>query len=289
MIIVAQPGPLALLQDQGRPQCAHLGVSPSGAADRTAFALANRLVGNPDHAAAIETTLGGLEISVGGQVLWVTVTGAPTQVVVNGVPTASHTTIVLRPGDRLRIDPPPYGLRNYLAVRGGIEGLLVLGSRSTDVLSGLGPPALRAGQELPIGSPRHALPDIALAPPHQPSKSLDLLPGPRRDWFSPDAWQSLLDQPWTVTAEADRVAVRLTGPELRRTNEAELGSEGLIRGAVQVPTSGAPLIFGADHPVTGGYPVIGVLTARAADHAAQLRPGDTVRFRAPGGYAGPDH
>lgn len=278
MIIIEQPGPLALVQDHGRPGLAHLGVSGSGAADRAAHALANRLVGNPERAATIELVMGGLVIS-STDVVWVAVTGAPTDLIVDSTPTPSHSSVVLQPGDRLTVRPPRRGLRNYLAVRGGIAVATTLGSRSRDVLAALGPEPLAAGQSLPVGRTRQRLPDTELVTPPQPSPVLDLTPGPRADWFTDAAWTVLLGRPWSVSSDADRVAVRLTGPELTRRRAGELASEGLVRGAVQVPASGQPLIFGADHPVTGGYPVIAVLTDRASDHAAQLRPGDQVRFR----------
>ena len=277
MIAVDRPGPLALLQDLGRPGLAHLGVSRSGAADRAALRLANRLVGNPEGAAAIECVLGGLSVTarVG---YWVTVTGAATTVLHNGAPVGSHSSIRLAPGDTLAVQPPPRGLRNYLAVRGGLVGDQVLGSCSTDVLSGLGPEPLRAGQELRVARQAGPLPGLDLVPPSRPPASLEVLPGPRRDWFTDDAWAALLGTPWEVSSASDRVAVRLGGAVLRRSRTGELPSEAMVRGAVQVPASGQPLVFGPDHPVTGGYPVIAVLTERDADHAAQLRPGETVRF-----------
>ena len=278
-LLVEQPGPLALLQDLGRPGQAHLGVSPSGAADRSAHRLANRLVGNPEDAVTIEVTLGGLVLRAGATT-FVAVTGAPTQLRVSGRPTSSHCTLALRPGDRLAVEPPARGLRSYVAVRGGLIVPTVLGSCSRDVLSGLGPAPLQAGDVLALGRATGPLPDTDVAPTGPPPPTLRLLPGPRRDWFDYDAWPSLLGNGWTVSSELDRVAVRLQGPRLGRRVPSELPSEGLVRGAVQVPASGEPLIFLADHPVTGGYPVIAVLTERSCDVAAQLRPGDTVRFRA---------
>jgi biotin-dependent carboxylase-like uncharacterized protein len=277
MIIVEATGPLASLQDLGRPGLAHLGVSPSGAADRAAHRLANRLVGNAEGDATIEVTMGGLAIRA-TQMAWVAVTGAPTSVLVNDLPSASHSLIALPPGNRLVVQAPGYGVRNYLAVRGGMLATPVLGSRSTDVLSGLGPAPLRPGQELAVGRPGPPLPGVDLAPPSQPRKTLSITGGPRRDWFTEQAWDALVRGRWTVTAEANRVGVRLTGSALTRRITDELPSEGLVRGAIQVPASGEPLIFLADHPVTGGYPVIAVLTERDADQAAQLRPGERIRF-----------
>ena len=134
------------------------------------------------------------------------------------------------------------------------------------------------GTELPVGDPLHPLPDTDLAPVARPRTTLAVLPGPRRDWFTDDAWQTLLTTDWQVSSDSNRVAVRLDGGRLERSRTEELPSEAMVRGAIQVPSSGLPLIFGPDHPVTGGYPVIAVLTDRDADHAGQLRPGGTVRF-----------
>ncbi len=277
MILIDAPGPLATVQDLGRPGLAHLGVPPSGAADRYAHRLANRLVGNPEQQATIEVTGGGLEIRVEA-LAWVAVTGAETQVRVDGRAVGSHSSFPLRPDQRLRIDASPLGLRNYLAVRGGVKVTRTLGSRSTDLLTGLGPPPLVAGQRLGLCRPRLPLPDIALAPPNPPRRELEITPGPRRDWFGEDAWRTVLGTTWMAGSASNRVAVRLDGPALERVVTDELPSEGIVRGAIQVPSSGVPLIFLTDHPVTGGYPVIGVLTGRACDHAAQLRPGDPFRF-----------
>jgi len=181
----------------------------------------------------------------------------------------------------LEISAPPAELRNYLAVRGGINVPKVLGSRSTDLLSDLGPARLEAGDQLPIGRTPLDLPavDVVRVPvPRQPLE-VALLPGPRADWFTDARLRSLADQEWTVGNDSDRTAVRLHGDPLERRISAELASEGLIRGAVQVPPSGLPLIFGSNHPVTGGYPVAGVVPEADCDRIAQLRPGDALRFR----------
>ena len=197
---------------------------------------------------------------------------------VNGRQVGSHTSLPLRRGDTLVIEAPTEGLRSYLAIRGGFQVAPTLGSRSTDVLSGLGPEPLTPGVELPVGDPRQPLPDTDLAPIARPRTTLAVLPGPRRDWFTDEAWQTLLTTDWQVSSDSNRVAVRLDGARLERSRTEELPSEAMVRGAIQVPSSGLPLIFGPDHPVTGGYPVIAVLTDRDADHAGQLRPGGTVRF-----------
>jgi len=277
VILIVDTGPLAVIEDLGRPGLAHLGVPPSGAADRASCGLANRLVGNDEIDAVIEVTFGGLIIAA-DQLHWVAVTGPPTQLWIDDQPTASHAALPLRPGQRLRIDPPVRGVRNYLAARGGLQMPKTLGSRSTDVLSGLGPAPLRRGTTIQVGQPTGSLPGIDVAPQRVPSKDLEVFPGPRRDWFTGEAWARLVSEQWTVSADADRIGIRFEGPELDRRIAEELPSEGLIRGAVQVPAGGQPLVFLADHPVTGGYPVIAVLSDVSADHAAQLRPGDHVRF-----------
>jgi len=280
MIIIEHTGPLALVEDLGRPGYAHLGVSPSGAADLAGLRMANRLVGNPEDYAGIEVLLGGLVV-LAQRPLWVAVTGASTTTLINGRPDASHHGVHLRPGGRLEISAPTTGLRNYLAVRGGIEVPAVLGSRSTDLLADLGPARLEAGDQLPIGRTPLELPavDVVRIPvPRQPLE-VSLLPGPRADWLTGNGLRSLTRQRWIVGSDVDRTGVRLEGEPLERRMTTELPSEALIRGAVQVPPSGLPLIFGSNHPVTGGYPVVGVVPDADCDVIAQLRPGDGLQFR----------
>ncbi|MGD7789398.1 biotin-dependent carboxyltransferase family protein [Propionibacteriaceae bacterium Y1700] len=278
-LTVLDPGPQSLIEDLGRPGHAAIGVSPSGAADRAAVRLANRLVGNLEQAAVIESLLGGLEIRIdGSRPVWVAVTGATTSIDVNGRGEGSHCSLVLHPGDVLRIGAPRRGLRTYLGVRGGIEVDPVLGSAATDLLSGLGPTALQAGQELRLGATSRDLPDTDFVPVRPPAGVLGLRLGPRDDWFTDEALLRLGQVGWIITPQSNRVATRLEGPELTRRRTGELPSEAMIRGAVQVPPSGQPLIFGADHPVTGGYPVIGVVDPDGCDQLAQLRPGEVIRF-----------
>lgn len=274
-------GPLATVQDRGRSGWAAIGVTVSGPADRAAAALAGRLVGNAPDAALVEVTAGGLRVRA-ERTLLVAVTGAPAPIRVDGRPGPLHAPLTLRPGAELVLGVPPVGLRSYLAVRGGIDVPAVLGSRSTDTLSGLGPAPLRAGDRLPVGRLVHGEPVVDVAPVASPSARpvLAVLPGPRRDWLAPGAWATLLEREWAVTADSDRVGLRLAGPRLDRAREDELPSEGLVPGALQVPPDGAPVLFLADHPVTGGYPVLAVVTTADLSAVGQLRPGDVLRFRA---------
>ncbi|MEU1390365.1 MULTISPECIES: biotin-dependent carboxyltransferase family protein [unclassified Nonomuraea] len=271
MIEVIAPGPYATVQDLGRPGLAHLGVPRSGAADAPSLRLANRLVGNREDAAGIEVTFGLARLRF-HEGAWAALTGAPAQARM-GVP------FWVPPGGELRLGAPEWGLRTYVAVRGGIAVEPVLGSRSTDSLSGLGPEPLRAGALLPVGGFVAEEISVDLAPPPGPAPAvLRVLAGPRDDWFVPGALEALCGGPYAVSQDSNRVGVRLHGPELTRARKGELPSEGMVTGAVQVPPSGQPIVFLADHPPTGGYPVIAVVRQADLPVAAQLRPGDEVRF-----------
>jgi biotin-dependent carboxylase-like uncharacterized protein len=181
-------------------------------------------------------------------------------------------------GAVLEVGPAAHGVRSYLAVAGGIAVEPVLGSRATDTLSGLGPAPVRDGDVLPLGTPASAVPAVEFTPWSVPPDELvlGLHLGPRDDWFTPAAVTTLLRDAYTLSPVSNRVGARLAGPALTRARDAELPSEGVVLGAVQVPADGQPLIFLADHPTTGGYPVIGVVDD--VTPLAQARPGTTVRF-----------
>ena len=275
---VVAVGALALVEDLGRPGHGASGVGRSGAADRAALRLANRLVANPEGAAGVEVVLGGLAVRATAP-LTVALSGAPAPADVDGTPVGHHALVELRAGQVLRLGVPSTGLRTYLAVRGGLDVAPVLGSRSTDTLSGLGPPKLEAGAELPVGPEPDALPVIDLAPlPALPDGPVTLraVPGPRADYLA-DAGR-LTGTDWVASSRSDRIGMRLEGEMLRRRNDRELPSEGMVRGAVQVPPGGQPVVFLADHPVTGGYPVVATVCDADVDRAAQVRPGQGVRF-----------
>lgn len=274
MITILETGPLATIQDRGRIGQAALGVPASGACDPASYALANRLVGNDPGAAAIEITFGGLVLHADTD-LTIAVTGAPC----TGVPLNAPS--VLRAGEVLRFGPPRSGLRTYVAIRGGIDVPAVLGSRSTDLLSGLGPAPLQAGVSLPIGRACGPMPGVDLAPVADPAAgtvAVRVTAGPRRDWFTDAGWSSFLGQTYQVSSNSNRVGVRLDGTPLERSRDGELSSEGMALGAIQIPPSGLPVVFLADHPVTGGYPVIAYVAAASLPACAQLRPGQPVRF-----------
>lgn len=280
MIEVVRPGPLTTVQDLGRPGLAHLGVGHSGAADPRALRLANRLVGNDETAAGLEVTLGGLAVRFDEPGI-VAVTGAPAPLRVNGRAANLHAPVHVAGGDLVELAAPIHGVRSYLVVRGGIAVPPVLGSRSTDLLSGLGPPVLAEGSRLPVGGAAGDLPHVDVAPVAAPPEEVVLaaLLGPRDDWFTSEAVETLAGQPYVVTSQSDRIGLRLSGPVLTRRRTDELPSEGVITGALQVTPDGMPVLFLADHPVTGGYPVIAVVDADCLHLAAQARPGEQIQFR----------
>jgi biotin-dependent carboxylase-like uncharacterized protein len=281
VIEILRAGSLTTVQDLGRPGLAHLGVARSGAADRDSLGLANRLVGNPEGAACLEITFGGFRARFDEAVM-VALAGAPCPVQVSGHQAFMHGPIQLKAGDELSVGLPAQGVRTYLAVRGGIDVPPVLGSRSTDVLAGLGPDPLWPGMLLPVGTDTAELPcvDVAPVPPIPEEIVVRAMPGPRDDWFTPAALTVLTSNAYEVTSQSNRVGIRLSGATLERSRTGELPSEGMVCGALQVPPSAQPVLFLADHPVTGGYPVIAVVWEQDLCLAAQARPGQRLRFHA---------
>lgn len=273
------PGLLSLIEDQGRGGHGDLGVTESGAADRASAYAANSAVGNPASSTVIEN-IGGLRLSALVDTT-VAVTGAQAEVTLNGRPVPLGTPRVLPAGATLTISPADVGQRSYLAVRGGLAAPEVLGSCSTDVLSGLGPAPLEVGHILRVRphhggqSARATVNPLRVRPGE--TAVLRCVPGPRDAWFA-EGFSALTAQEWTVTPRSNRVGLRLDGAPLRRTHEEELPSEGVVAGCIQVPPQGTPVVFLRDHPVTGGYPVIATVIPEDLDLAAQLSAGATVRF-----------
>ncbi len=271
MITVVRAGPLLTTQDAGRPGLAHLGVPPSGAADRRSYKLANALVGNAPGAACLEATLAGPVLRFDPPAV-VAVTGAEADARLDGDPLPLGEA---REGALLELGPCRSGVRSYIAVRGGVDIEPVLGSRSHDLLTGLGPPPLRDGDVVPVGQ---RAPDRCQAPSRcltPVGETLTVVPGPRADWFALDG---LVTTAWRVSPASNRIGTRLEGPPLERLREGELLSEGVVTGAIQMPPSGQPIVLGPDHPTTGGYPVVAVVCEDDLPVAGQLAPGGTVRF-----------
>ena len=280
-LVIDAVGPQVLVQDTGRFGYSNLAISASGAMDGTAHRLANRLVGNTETAATLEILMGGFR-SHATEYATVALTGAAAEVTVNGRHRPMAAPLLLHPGDEVSVGQPSNGLRTYLAVRGGFDVPPVLGSRASDPTTGIGPAPVCAGDLLEIGALiADDVPQRVFVPPLHRTDVLELSGtwGPRADWFTPAARVRFTSSLWHVSAQTNRVGVRLEGGSLERSVTGELPSEGLVRGAVQVPANGEPLVFANDHPTTGGYPVIGVVDETSVDKLAQARPGTAVRFR----------
>ena len=272
-----------VFQDGGRPGQGGQGDSASGALDMGALHRANRAVGNPSGSPALEITLGPVRLQA-DQPMVLALSGAA-QARVAGHMVPPGAAFALDAGDEVQIDPPAAGMRSYLALRGGYAVAPVLGSAATDTLALVGPDALTTGAVIAPAN----LPATAVgAPEGQPDlpKPGDLveLPvtlGPRTDWFTPEMVRHFLTQEWLVTPQSSRVGIRLSGDQpMTRPDARELPSEGTETGAIQIPHSGQPVLFLADHPLTGGYPVIATLLPQALDLAGQIPPGARIRFTA---------
>lgn len=265
---IVQVGFATTVQDHGRFGLAHLGVPTAGPVDRRAHDLMNRLVGNPVGAATIET-MGALIVEALRPI-----------VVARSTDASRHT---LATGDRFRIDAPAGSVWAYLSVRGGIDVEPVLGSRSIDTLGHLGPEALGAGTLLAIGLD----PGTDLVADHAPARrpvdqAVRIWDGPQHDWFV-GGRQLLIERPWRITSELSRVGVRLESGDFQRStrSDRQMSSIGLVEGAIQVTPAGEPIVMLANHPTTGGYPVIAVVDPDDLSSLVQCRPGATLNFRRP--------
>ncbi|NIF29384.1 5-oxoprolinase/urea amidolyase family protein [Pantoea sp. Tr-811] len=283
-----------LFQDLGRAGNAHQGVSQSGAADLNALRLANELLGNSDTAVALEVTYGGavfeaelpLTVAVTGAAVPLALTTADGRV----ASIACSAPVALNAGDTLALGVPSHGVRSYVALRGGLVAPKTLGSASTDTLAKVGPEPIFASAVLQLAN--DVCGSVCAQPIEEPKLPasndivvLDVVMGPRTDWFTPEAIRTFTEQAWKVTPESNRVGVRLNGASaLTRECADELPSEGTSRGAIQVPRNGQPVLFLADHPLTGGYPVIAVVAEHHLSLAAQIPIGARIRFNAIAGF-----
>lgn len=279
---ILDSGPLLTVQDGGRRGWGAVGVPVAGAADRRSAVRANRLVGNRDDAAVLESTLGACRLRLRAERA-VAVTGGRAEVAVDGIPARQDAGLPLRSGAELSVGACRAGTRVYVAVAGGIEVDEVLGSRSTDTLAGLGPPPLQPGAVVPLGDPR---PGPADGPVPSPTPVADpgevvevaVSAGPRWDHLPAAEWAALAGTEFVVHPSSDRSGVRLDGRPLAVDGDGRLPSEGMVAGAVQVPPGGRPIVLMRNHPPTGGYPVVAVVDDDGIDALAQARPGQAVRL-----------
>lgn len=281
-LLVIDAGPLTTIQDGGRTGWAHLGVPRAGAADHRSAALANRLVGNEPTAAVLESTLAGPTLRVGSD-RQVAVTGARATITVDGMPARPDTALTLRAGSEIRVAPVDAGARVYVAFSGGLTVDPVMGSRSTDTLSGIGPPPLKPGDVIALGEPEgEGLPSSGSAGTSCPRFgeliTVTAVPGPRDDWIGERGMETLASAVFDVAPTSDRTGVRLSGAPVGMVRREELPSEGVVAGSIQVPPRGDPIVLLRNHPTTGGYPVAAVVTDEGIDALSQARPGVRVRF-----------
>jgi biotin-dependent carboxylase-like uncharacterized protein len=261
---ILDPGTLTLIEDAGRIGYAHLGVPRAGAFDPGSWRLANRLVGNPENNAALENLGGGLTFKA-LRPLTVAVTGAVGTVWIDGRGHMTNTVIHVERGASVTLGPAREGIRYYVAVGGGIDAEPVLGSRSYDTLGRLGPAPLSSSDVLYTGASPRTDPVVDHAPVPDETTVFAVMPGPNT---TEHLLEQLLSRPWDLDPQSNRVGVRLSGPPIQ-TQSHTLPSRPMVQGAVQLPPNGLPIILGPDHPTTGGYPVIAVVTARSMSRVAQ--------------------
>ncbi len=274
MTLIVERAGLTTVQDYGRPGWAHLGVPHSGAVDRGSFLLANRLAGNKRSAAMLESS-GGLSLRAAA-VVTVVITGADTDAYINDQPLAHCKATLVHPGDTIRINRVLDGMRCYVAFTGGMHGLAQLHSLSHDSLSQIVPIPLTVGGEIALGATDRLATslDVPIVPRRAPRLSLH--PGPHHSLLTPEQRQDLASQQWIIAQDSNRIGVRLTNDTLRRNEFPELLSLPLVRGAVQLTPSEELVVMLADHPTTGGYPVVGVLASDDVDDLAQRPIGTPV-------------
>lgn len=290
MLEVVEPGLHSTVQDAGRAGWGHLGVRRAGAADTLALAAANLLVGNQPDAPAVEMTLLGGSFALTADTL-VGLTGADmgASIAPGSRPLSPGASYLVRSGSHLVFEGAEDGARTYLALAGGIDVPTVLGSASTDPVAGfggLGGRVLQTGDVLTVREPKGGTerrwPSLV---PSSGVSELDLpvvvriVPGPHLEAFPFAAEEALVEQTWTVSPRADRVGLRLDGEPLAGADVLDLVSLPMLPGAIQLPSSGQPIVLMPDAPTVGGYPVPAVVAAADRPLLGQLRPGDGLRFR----------
>ena len=285
-LLARDPGPFATIQDLGRYGYQRFGVSVSGAMDECALRIANMLVGNSQGAAAIEFTLVGGTYEVEAETCRVAIAGGEFPVTIDGKPAAAYASHTLKRGSRIAIGQASRGTRGYLAVAGGFDLPVVLGSRSTHLRSGLGGldgAPLAAGSRLPLA--RETAPDGAdlwLSPDLWPAGDgvLRVVLGPQDDLFTEAGVATFLSGEYKILPDSDRMGYRFNGPAVEHADDYNIVSDGIARGSVQIVGSGQPIILLADRQTTGGYAKIATVISADLPLLAQLRPGNSVRFEA---------
>ncbi len=281
-IAVIRPGLFTTIQDRGRWGQQASAVPVSGAMDLVSHRVANLLVGNGDDAATLEVTLAGPELRI-EQETRVAIAGADLQASVDGAATPIGVATRCRRGSVLRFGERRSGTRAYIAFDGGLDVPMTCGSRATHVgaaLGGLDGRALAAGDRLPLGSSRGDPPSRSVVARAIPSGGarLRILPGPQDEFFAEPAFTLLERTRFVVTPQSNRMGYRLSGASIPRTSDREMISDATFVGAIQVPTSGEPILLMSDRQTTGGYPQMATVITADLPLAGQLAPGDWVEF-----------
>ncbi|MPR11270.1 biotin-dependent carboxyltransferase family protein [Microvirga tunisiensis] len=283
-LVVKSCGPMTSLQDRGRLGYEGFGVSPSGAMDRRALAMANALVGNAPETAAVEfMNLGGAFMCEGGD-LHLALVGAGCALSIDGAPVDPQTSVVLKEGQSLEVGHPRTGTFAYLAVAGGFAVEPELGSLSFHLrsrLGGLKGAPLKAEDRLPCrpeSQDREPM-QLALDPPEE-SGPIRVMMGPQDDYFTPETIRMFLESEFAISPQADRMGFQLTGPRLEHAKGFNIVSDGIVDGHIQVPGSGQPIVLMRDRQTAGGYPKIATMISADLARFAQMRPGMSVRFTA---------
>ncbi len=287
MLQILDAGFLTSVQDLGRTGHQQYGVPTGGPMDAFALRAANALTGNPPEAAVLEIGLAGMRLRAENDLI-IAVTGAGFEARIQGRRIPLWMSARLDAGQTLTLTPVPGGCWGYVAVSGGVDTPPVLGSRATALNAGLGGlegRTLRSGDRLACGPAQtgtHAglwLPP-EYRPPYRTRPTLEAIPGPQYNDFTLEGQAALLFGEFAVRPDSDRMGYRLEGPAVTHRGQAELLSEGLVMGAIQVPASGQPLVMMSERPTTGGYPKIAVIATADLPLLAQSPPGiGVVRFR----------
>ena len=281
-ILVKTSGPLTTVQDEGRFFHQSSGIRPSGVMDVAAYEAANALVGNENGEAVLEMTFLGATLAF-RSTAWFAVTGADMQAKLDGAPVERYRAVRAEAGQTLAFGMAANGCRGYLAVRGGVDVPLVMGSRSTDMsakLGGFEGRPLKAGDVLPTipdggWTPSDLRYDL---PVYESAAEVRVIPGPQEDFFTAAGVETFFSTGYEISPDSDRMGLRLDGAAIESVGSTDIVSDGIVFGSIQVTSGGKPIILMADHQTAGGYAKIGTVLSLDLPKLAQARPGDTVRF-----------
>ncbi len=284
-LVVLDAGPLTTVQDLGRAGHLRVGIPPSGPVDREAFVLANRLVGNPDGAAGLECTLMGPRLEF-ADARSVAVTGADVPVTLDGAEMPRWASFPVPAGGVLKLGAARAGVRAYVAVSGGVDTPLVLGSRATylrGALGGLSGRAIRKGDVLRLGAPAGGAVERRVRaeriPIHGGEPEIATILGPQADRFTPGGIAALFEGAYEMLPQSDRMGARFKGPRIEHTRGHDIISDGIALGGIQVIGDGQPIVLLVDRQTAGGYTKIGAVCSYEIGRIGQIKPGGKLRFK----------